>query len=313
MNDVYALIKALLVIFNLGIFGYLVKGKSFVISENTPNKLNFTIQPKILRFIGLFIGQMAVICIHFTLIATPITQLSCNYYTQNTSALNTDKNIKQQISPVICQLVEYDWLGHQKSQKQINGLLGATLEKQTKTNNNGNTFYIYRVQLLTNTESIAFTRVAYRDKYSYKKLESIILSINNFLTQPLGKELILNQDDTLIGYLGVGMTIFISFSALLIIAAASFTNCNFDKEINSFTLSRYRWFGKFGQKVFQYSFNEIVNVKVEQSTTSEDDWVYRVTLVLESEDSLPLTPSYTSGFEEKQQIVNIIKSFIELK
>lgn len=313
MNDISPLFKAILLLINLGIFGYLAIGKKLVFSENTPNKLNFTIQPKLLRFIGLFIGQLGVICIYFTLIATPITQLSCNDYTQNISALSTDKNIKQQISPVICQLVEFDWLGHQKSQKQINGLLGATLGKQSKTNSNGKTSYRYQVQLLTNTESIPFTRVAYGDKYSYNKLESIILSINNFLTQPFGKELMLNQDDRLIGYLGVGMTIFFSLLALLIIAAGSFINCNFDKETNSFILSRYRWFGKFGKIVFQYSLNEIVNVEVEQSTTSEDDWVYRVTLVLESGDSLPLTRVYTSGFEEKQQIVNIIKTFLELK
>ena len=312
MNDVPPLLTAVLLVINLGIFGYLIRGRNLIISENTPNLLNFTIQPKLLRFIGLFVGQLGIICLYFTLIATPLTQLNCERYTQNIPVSSISKSIEQDMSPVICQLVEFNWFGHEKSQKRISGLLGATLEKQSKIDN-GKTSYKYQVRLLTSTESIPFTQVAYSSKYSYKQLESIISSTNKFLTQPLEKNLALKQDDSLIGYLGVGITIFFSLLALLIIAAGSFISCNFDKELNIMTLSRYRWFGRFGKTVFQYSLNEIVDVKVEQSTTNEDDWFYRVTLVLESGESLPLTRAYTSGFEDKQQIVNIIKAFLELK
>ncbi|MEH1946668.1 MAG: hypothetical protein V7K77_06880 [Nostoc sp.] len=138
----------------------------------------------------------------------------------------------------------------------------------------------------------------------------IILKIKNFLAQPLEKSLVVKQDDTLKGYTAIGVTLFWFLLGLFIIATGSFINCNFDKESNSLTLSRYRWFGKLGKAVFLYSLNEIVEIKVESSDSSEGGFVYRVILMLASGEIVPLSGCYSSGFEEKQEIVKMIKSFV---
>ncbi len=57
MENQASLLSYLLLIINLILIWYLLRGKNLKIHEQTQNKLNFTIQPKLLRFIGLFFGQ----------------------------------------------------------------------------------------------------------------------------------------------------------------------------------------------------------------------------------------------------------------
>ncbi|MEH1807418.1 hypothetical protein [Nostoc sp.] len=107
--------------------------------------------------------------------------------------------------------------------------------------------------------------------------------------------------------------IFCGILALLIAGAGLFITCNLDKEANIVKLSRYRWFGTLGKTVFQYSLNEITDVKLEQIDTSIDEYFFRVILVLESGDNLPLTPNYTSNYINGDSIVRVTKDFLELK
>ncbi|MEH2283083.1 MAG: hypothetical protein V7K90_17430 [Nostoc sp.] len=304
MENTNSLLGYVLLITNLLLFWYFLKGKNLKIHEQTQNKLNFTIQPKLLRFIGLFIGQAVIVYLYATFLIITVTQLHCDRISQNLQA----SSIEQKSSTIICQLREFDFLGHQKSQKQITGLIGTRLEKQTKTDKNGKIIYEYQVQLLTNTESFPFRRATYSDYFS-EEADLIILSIKDFLAQSLEKKLVVKQDDRLYGYVLIVITIFWFLLGLLIIAVGSFINCNFDKESNSLSISRYKWFGKFGKEVFLYSLNEIVDIKVE-SSNSEDGFVYRVTLMLASGETVPLSGCYSSGFQEKQEIVKIIKNFL---
>ncbi|AFZ57840.1 hypothetical protein H6G54_16390 [Anabaena cylindrica FACHB-243] len=311
MDSKDPLLQAVLLITNLWLFWYFIKGKTIKVDEQTQAKLDFTIQPKLLRFIGLFIGQIAIICLYSTLIATPITQLNCNRVPQNIDSSIIAKSTEQKTSLVICKLVELDWFSHEKSQKHISELIGASLEKQSETDSDGKKiYYKYRIQLITNTESFPF-RQAYRaSRFIHEELESIISQINNFLAQPLEKKLLVQEDDRSIL---VAITIFFSLLPLIIIGAGLFISCNFNKEANSLILSRYRWFGIFGKGFSQYSLNEIVNIKVESRDSDEGGFTYRVILILESGEIVPLSHVYSSGFEEKQQIVNIVKTFLSQK
>ncbi|PHJ66241.1 hypothetical protein VF14_20245 [Nostoc linckia z18] len=305
MENQPSLLGYILLISNLFLFWYFLRGKNFKIDEQTQNKLNFTIKPKWFLFIGLFIAQLGIICLYTIFTIIPVTQLSCERVPQNLQA----SSIEQKSSTIICQLREFDFFSHQKSQKEISGLIGTRLEKQTKTDKEGKILYIYQVQLLTNTESIPFRRIGYSD-YSLEEAKLIILKIKNFLAEPLEKSLVVTQDDTAGVYAGIGGTLFFFLVGLLIIAAGSFINCNFDKESNSLILSRYRWFGILGKSVFLYSLNEIVDIKVESSDSSEGGMVHRVSLMLASGETVPLSGCYSSGFQEKQEIVKMIKSFL---
>ncbi|MEH2093125.1 hypothetical protein [Nostoc sp.] len=282
----------------------LVRDKNIQIYEQTQNQLKCIVQPKLLRFIGFFIGQIGIISLYTIFTIISITQISCDRVPQNLQA----SRIEQKSSKIICQLIEFDFFGHQKSQKQISGLIGSRLEKQTKTDKEGKIIYKYQVQLLTKTESIPFRRSTYSDSFS-EEAEFIILKIKNFLVQPLETSLVVKQDDTLVGYAAIGITIFCLLLGLLIIASGSFINCNFDKESNSLSISHYKWFGILGKSVFLYSLNEIVDIKV-KSFYGEDGTAHQITLMLESGERVPLIGTYSSGFKEKQEIVKIIKNFL---
>ncbi|MEA5605796.1 hypothetical protein [Nostoc sp. UHCC 0252] len=310
MEHTNSLLKYVLFAIDLILIWDLVRDKKIQIYEQTQNKLKFIIQPKLLRFIGFFIGQIGIISLYALFMFIPVTQLDCNRILPNIDT----SNIEQKSSKIICQLIEFDFFGHQKSQKQISGLTGSRLEKQTKTDTEGKILYTYRVQLLTNAESIPFTRTTYSDYFS-EEAEFIILKIENFLVQPLEKSLVVKQDDTLVGYAVIGITIFCLLLGLLIIASGSFIDFNFDKESNSLSINRYKWFGILGKSVFLYSLNEIVDIKVESFSSGEDSTDNRVTLILESGESVFLIGSYdsggySSGFQEKQEIVKIIKNFL---
>ncbi|MBG1267193.1 hypothetical protein [Nostoc sp. WHI] len=313
MENTNYLLNYVLFAIDLILIWDLVRDKNIQIYEQTQNQLKCIVQPKLLRFIGFFIGQIGIIYLYAIFMFIPVTQLNCDHVTQNLKA----SSIEQNSSQVICQLIEFDLFDRQKSQKQISGLIGSRLEKQTKTDKDGKILYTYRVQLLTNTESIPFTRIAYSDYFS-EEAELIILKINNFLAQPLEKNLVVKQDYTLAGYAAIGIPLFWLLLGLLIIASGSFLDCNFDKESNSLSISRYKWFGKLGKVVLVYSLNEIVDIKVESFNSGEDSTDHRVTLILESGESILLIGSYnsgnsgfySSGFQEKQEIVKIIKSFL---
>ncbi len=310
MQNQVLLLNYVLLILNLVLIWDLLKGKNVKIHKRTENKLSFTTQPKLLRFIGFFIGQIGIFSLSAIFMIVPVTQLNCDRVPQNLQA----SSVEQKSSIIICKLREFDFFGHQENQKEIYGLIGTSLEKQTKTDREGKIIYKYQVQLLTNTESIQFRRIPYSDYFS-EEAEFIILKIKNFLAQTLEKSLVVTQDDTLAVYAGIGGTLFFFLVGLLIIAAGSFINCSFDKESNSLSISRYRWFGKLGKAVFLYSLNEIVDVKVKSFNYDEGGTELRVILILESGESVPLLGSYDSGFfspgfEEKQEIVKMIKSFL---
>ncbi len=304
MENTNSLLKYVLFAIDLIFIWDLVRDKKIQIYEQTQNKLKFIVQPKLLRFIGFFIGQIGIICLYAIFLFIPITQLDCNRVLQNIDT----SNIEQKSSKIICQLIEFDFFGHPKSQKQISGLIESRLEKQTKTDTEGKIIYKYQVQLLTKTESIPFRRSTYSDYFS-EEAEFIVLKIKNFLVQPLEKSLVVKQDDTLVGYAAIGITIFCLLLGLLIIASGSFIDCNFDKESNSLSISHYKWFGILGKSVFLYSLNEIVDIKV-KNFYGEDGTAHQITLMLESGERVPLIGTYSSGFKEKQEIVKIIKNFL---
>lgn len=102
---------------------------------------------------------------------------------------------------------------------------------------------------------------------------------------------------------------FFFFLSLLIIALSSVKTCTFDKERSRMTIKRQHW---FGEKILEHSINEISDVQIEHTSSSEGSRIYRVTLILSSGEKLPLTRSYTSGIEEKQYIANLIKYFLNL-
>ncbi len=101
--------------------------------------------------------------------------------------------------------------------------------------------------------------------------------------------------------LAIGSTIilygFIGFSSIARIPPNVI--CRLDKESNRMTI-KYS-----DEKVLQHSLEEIADIRVEEW---ED--TYRVSFILISSESLPLTYVYSSSRKEKQQIADCIREFL---
>ncbi|OYE03524.1 hypothetical protein [Nostoc sp. 'Peltigera membranacea cyanobiont' 232] len=157
MENTNSLLGYVLLIINLIFIWDFIRDKNIKIHEQSQNKLNFTIQPKLPWFMGFIIGQIGIISLYVVFLIIPITQLDCARVLQNLPA----SGIENSSSTIICQLIEFDLFGHQKSQKQISGLIGTHPQKQTETDPDEKFVYKYTVKLLTNAKSIPFTKVAY--------------------------------------------------------------------------------------------------------------------------------------------------------
>jgi hypothetical protein len=189
----------------------------------------------------------------------------------------------------------------------ISGLQRAIEETKADKDENGIS-YRYGVLLQTIEGNVPFTEYYFGNKYNYEERQELISQINAFIENPSQTSLRVQQDDRLFGFVGFCISGFFFFPSLLIMALSPVITCTFDKELDRMTIKRQRW---FGEKILEHSINEISDVNVEDSST-DDGWVYRVTLTLSSGENVSLTRSYTSGFEEKQYIAKLIKSFLNL-
>ncbi|WP_414516328.1 hypothetical protein [Nostoc sp. PCC 9305] len=305
------LLVAILLAINLGAGCYLTLANPLKVSEQTSTKLIFIIRPKVFLGVGIFFSQLFVLFLFATIVFTPITRLVCNRYPNNISTSNIDLSAGQNTLTVMCKLTKNNWLGREQSQTLVSELLEAKLETQIDTDGQAK-YYKYNILLLNDRDSFPFSRAGY-PKLNLEELQSIVLRINDFLKTPIEKNLEVMLDETFTGYISVMITVFCGILALLVASLGLFITCNFDKETNTVKLSRYRWFGTLGKTVFQYSLSEITDVKLERIDTSIGEYFFRVILVLESGDYLPLTPNYTSNYINGDSIVRVTKDFLELK
>ncbi|MBN3898744.1 MAG: hypothetical protein HWQ41_26790 [Nostoc sp. NOS(2021)] len=305
------LLFTILLTINLGGGCYLTLANPLKVSEQTSTKLIFIIRPKVFLGVGIFFSQLFVLFLFASIVFTPITQLVCHRYPNNISTSNIDLSAGQNTLTVMCKLTKNNWLGREQSQTLVSELLEAKLETQIDTDGQAK-YYKYNILLLNDRDSFPFSRAGY-PTLNLEELQSIVLRINNFLKTPIEKNLEVIFDETFTGYISVMITVFCGILALLVASPGLFITCNLDKETNTVKLSRYRWFGTLGKTVFQYSLNEITDIKLERIDTSMDEYFFRVILVLESGDNLPLTPNYTSNYINGDSIVKVTKDFLELK
>lgn len=266
--------------------------------ETTPNKLVFRVRVTFFWGVGVFFGGLGLLFVITALNLTPVTTLACS----SSASQPSHMPIGQHLASIDCQLVEINWLGAEKSKINITGLRGATVETETETDSHGRVTLNYRVMLFTKDGNVPFKEISESDHEDKQLLSS---QINRFVETPLDS-VTFQEDDRVLGYTGFGIGCFFGFISLLVVTAFPVVSCTLDKELDSMTISRQKW---FREKVSQYPLNKISGVKVE---SAGDDWMYRVTLNLSSGENLPLTQSYTSEFEDKQYIAVCIRKFLNL-
>lgn len=95
---------------------------------------------------------------------------------------------------------------------------------------------------------------------------------------------------------------------LIILVVAQHVTCSFDRSTAQFTLTRQ---GFLGTKRVQHPLHEIVAVRV-QCDSSGKGRTYRVVVVLDSSEQVPLTSFFSSGERDKQAIAACIRTFLGL-
>ncbi|WP_138497128.1 hypothetical protein [Nostoc sp. PA-18-2419] len=239
------LLKAILLLINLGTGCYLTLANPLKVSEQTSAKFSFVIRPKVFLAMGLLLSQFFVLFLFASIVFTPITQLVCNCSSNNISISNIDLSTGENTLTVMCKLTENYWFGNQKSEVLVSELLEAKVETEMQTDSQVKPLYSYKILLLTDKDSFSFSRGGY-PKFKLEELQSIVLKINKFLKNPTENNLAVILDDTFLGYIAVIITVFCGILALLIASPGLFITCNFDKEANIVKISRYRWFGTLG-------------------------------------------------------------------
>lgn len=300
MNQHY--IWQLLFLVYLGVVWFAFTRPSVKVLEQTSNKLVFRLRPTFAWGVEGFLSGIGLLFLVLVLNFTPITTLTCDRSTTDIATLQNTSN------SAICELVGVNWLGLEKSKTLISGLQQAIEETKADKDENGKISYRYGVLLQTIEGNVPFTEYYFGNEYNYEERQELISQINAFIENPSQTSLTVQQDDRLTGFVGLCISGFFFFLSLLIMALCPVITCSFDKELDRMTIKRQRW---FGEKILEYSINEISDVKVEDSST-DDGSVYRVTLTLSSGENVSPTRSYTSGFEEKQYIAKLIKSFLNL-
>lgn len=275
-------------------------GKSCKILEETTNKLILQIQPTFSWAICIFFGGIALIAFLGTLIIPPITILECQHFPSELVS------VRQNTS---CELLAVSWIGKEQNKKSISSLYEAFLESKLDINSKNELLNGYRITLVTEQGNIPLT-TTYISRFEpeYQSLLTIVDRIDFFIEKSLEDSLTIQQDEKLLGYIGFVISGFFGLLVLLLIATAPCITFSCDREADSVTIERRNFFGK---KTFQEKVSNITAVEVEEQN-GEESTTYRINLLLKTGKHLPLTYFFTSGWQEKQQIANCLKKFLEI-
>lgn len=173
---------------------------------------------------------------------------------------------------------------------------------------------IYQVQIMTRQGMVPLQRV-HSSGYGVKQQQ--VEQITAFLAQPTQTELVVQDDQRWFAY---------SFGSLFVLSGLAVSSlfgqvvtCCFDKASGCWTLHRH---GLLGQSTVQQRLDDIVAVDLEESR-GNNSTTYRVSLVTCPDPSdradrdeaghVPITTYYSAGYEDKQEVADCIRTFLNLK
>ncbi len=268
------------------------------ILQQTSTELTVGQKPPRLAW-GLFLAIFLLIGLLFVfgiLGSLNPTKLLCKQATEQ----RKNSEVGSFTGSVSCVIIKLDERGTEISKTPIFRLKEAKLETELVTGVDpaNRSDQNERVILLTDRGKIPF-------KFShYGGSEQLIISkINAFMSNPLKTSFEITDDAKSCKYLmvAIGSIIilygFIGFSSIARIPPNVI--CKLDQESKRMTIKYSE------EKVLQPSLEEIADIRVEEWENT-----YRVSFILISGESLPLTYVYSSSRKEKQQIADCIREFL---
>ncbi len=184
--------------------------------------------------------------------------------------------------------------------RPLEGLTGAQVSQSTDSD--GDT--MYRVVLETAAGDVALTssRSSNRSPHDARADE-----INRFLADANMPSLTLTVSGT-IGWIVSGVLALVEVGLFIAGIQAMSTTWTFDKTQG--TIIKYRR-GLTGPRGWQYDLREINGAIVSHSRDSDGDTTYRVELVTEQGQRIPMTSWYSSGYTGKERTATVIQQFLD--
>lgn len=200
-----------------------------------------------------------------------------------------------------CQITASGLLGKEVREIPIKELQEAQLRKSSSRGYN-------RISILTTKGSVTLiTEDPFGISiYTYYKYKQTVSLINNFIAQPGQKSLAVYHNN--IFNVLIPTFILTGIGVFIILCFASITDCEFDKDLNTLTLTNR---GVLGKKTIQRQIQEITDIVLEESKSSKGS-IYDVKVVLVSGENLPLTSAYTSDEKKvKKNLSKQIRKFLD--
>ncbi len=199
--------------------------------------------------------------------------------------------------PPVCTLEEKQLWGSRRSELGV--LQGAQLQE-----NWGDEASTYAVLI----QSSSGTRQLNVATSNYGFHRQAVSQINQFVDHPAQPNLRIQQDQRLLMTLFGG--VFLVSGLFIWLFVISFSWFEFDKIRGTL---RVRTVSALQNKVIEYQLRDIRKVVIEESTDSDGDPVFGVSLIVLNQPKIELFKHKTAGIQEKEALANTIHAFLGLR
>jgi hypothetical protein len=201
----------------------------------------------------------------------------------------------------LCTITRQNLLGERQHIFALDNLLGAEVDHNRSRNGGSSTF---RVVLQTQEGDLPLTTLSTPGRGIR---QGIVEQIEGFLANPEQLSLAVQEDNRQLKYMIFWASGVIGLSLLL---TPKIMNLEINKTLGQLILSHW---GILERKQQNYPLRRLVGARVERKKSrSGRSTTYRVALVQDSGETIPLTHSYSSGRSGKQETVDQICKFLEL-
>lgn len=283
---------------------------SYQVIEESQDVLVCKLRPTISWAIATFFGGIAVIFIVVGLYVPQVTVLECDRFAPSLGYDRLANKAQSQNIEPDCKLTEIGWRGQELNRVFIHRVQEAKLETKVSNYSKNGSLDRYGVTLVNDDGSFPLTKVFdYQSISDRPKFFKSIEEISSFIHDPLAEHLSLLQDDRDLVPVAIGLTFLLTSLAVLFLSLSPYITFMCDRQSNMATLARHNL---FRHKVSTYQISDIASVEV-QETSDIESTQYRVIIVLQSGEKVPLTYWFTSGWQEKYSIAHKIQKFLQLK
>ncbi|QEQ02293.1 hypothetical protein FFX45_06440 [Thermosynechococcus sp. CL-1] len=138
---------------------------------------------------------------------------------------------------------------------------------------------------------------------------AIVQQINQFLSNPNQMQLSTNVDNPWLIQMVVGVIFLVGVMGVSLIVFAPALTLDLNRSSGTFTIYHGYFFPRTKQEL---RLQDIKEVAIEELVDSNGDRFYRVVMHLTSGETVPLRQYYSSGYDSKKKLANLLRQFLYL-